>query len=326
VIYELAEGLRGRGHDVTVYATGDSAVSAHLKWLYPEAQWPPNQFVDVNHATWALSQIVENSFDIVHTNTAPALALTRLLPEIPMVYTLHHERVDVLSSFYQHFPHVRYVAISEDQRRREVPLPNCTVIYHGLDPDRYEYTDRHHSYVCFIGRLSRVKGPHIAIDAAVTAGREIRVAGEVHPVDGDFAIEALNKRFEHPSVVRLGGVGMRAKIELLRDAAALLAPVLWNEPFGLALIESMLCGCPVIGFPKGSLPELIEPGVTGYLVNSQEEMVQLIRPDGELDSFDRVRCRQRATERFGRDTMVQAYAQLYETINADPRKQIRIWA
>jgi glycosyltransferase involved in cell wall biosynthesis len=326
VIYELAEGLHERGHELTVFATGDSRISAELKWLYPEGQWPPNQFTDLNHASWALTQIAQGSFNIVHTHTASALALTRLIPDIPMIYTLHHERVDVLSSFYEHFRDVRFIAISEDQRSREVPLPDCTVIHHGLDPDRYEYAARSHPYVCFIGRLSRVKGPHIAIDASVQAGREIRVAGDVHPVDGDFALEALEKRFEYPGVVRLGKVGMSAKVELLRDAAALLAPVLWNEPFGLALIESMLCGCPVVGFPRGSLPELIEQGVTGYLVNSMEEMAHVIRPGGELDSFDRMRCRQRATERFGRATMVEAHERLYEITNADPRSRIRIWA
>jgi glycosyltransferase involved in cell wall biosynthesis len=326
VIYELAEGLHERGHEVTVFATGDSAVSCQARWLYPNAQWPPNQFADINHATWALSQIAAGTFDIVHTHTASALALTRFLPEIPMVYTLRHERVDVLSSFYEHFPDVRFVAISQDQRSREVSLPDCTVIHHGLDADRYEYAARSHSYVCFIGRLARVKGPHIAIDSALKAGREIHVAGEVHPVDSDFAVQELDRRFEQPGVVRLGPVGMAAKIELLRDAAALLAPVVWNEPFGLVLIEAMLSGCPVVGFPRGSLPELVEQGVTGFLVSSEEEMTQLIRPGGELDSFDRMRCRQRATERFGRDAMVEAHERLYETTNVDPHKRIRIWA
>jgi glycosyltransferase involved in cell wall biosynthesis len=120
-------------------------------------------------------------------------------------------------------------------------------------------------------------------------------------------------------VTFVGGAGMREKVPLLRDARALLAPLEWNEPFGLALIEAMLSGCPVVAFPRGSASELVEHGVTGFLARDAAHMCELIRPGGPLDAFDRRRCRERAAERFGRDRMVSDYERLYERAVSEAR-------
>src|SRR3569833_1496811 len=166
IVYELAEGLVHRGHDVELFATGDSRTSADLRFLYPEAQWPPETLADLNHASWAMQQVLENGpFDIIHAHSAVALACSRFVPTVPMVYTIHHVRDEQLSRFYRFYKDQNYIAISEDQCRREVPLPNVTVIYHGLDPARFQCMARPAGdYVCFIGRFSEIKGPHTAID------------------------------------------------------------------------------------------------------------------------------------------------------------------
>ena len=316
VVHELAEGLVERGHDVVLFATGDSATSAELRALYPEAQWPPQMLTDLNHVSWAMQQIAEHGgFDVIHAHSAVALACARLAPRVQVVYTLHHERDPQLSSFYGHCPDVQYIAISHDQRRREIPLPNVEVIHHGLTASKYDYTRKPvGNYVCFVGRFSRVKGPHTAIDVAARAGVPIRVAGGVHPPDEPWANEHLRDRLASPHVQYLGVVGLEEKRPLLRDARALLAPIEWNEPFGLILIEAMLSGCPVIAFGRGSVPELIEHGVTGYVARSADEMVDLIRPGGVVDSFDRLRCRSRAVQRFSRDRMVAQHIALYERL------------
>jgi glycosyltransferase involved in cell wall biosynthesis len=316
IVHELAEGLVRRGHDVELFATGDSRTSADLRFLYPEAQWPPETLADLNHASWAMQQVVESGpFDIIHAHSAVALACSRFIPNVSMAYTIHHVRDEQLSAFYRFYPDPQYIAISEDQRGRELGLPRVTVIHHGLDPANYRYSSRAGgNYVCFIGRFSEIKGPHVAIDAARIAGVPIRVAGEVHPPDVCWAAAELEPRLGEAHVTNVGSVGQPEKAPLLCQARALLAPVAWNEPFGLVLIEAMLSGCPVVAYPRGSIPELVEDGVTGFIARSFEHMVELIRPGGAVDAIDRVRCRQRAVERFSADRMVDQHVALYERI------------
>ena len=305
-----------RGHRVTLFATGDSETSAELRWLYPEAQWPPAIMPDLNHVSWAMSQIQREGFDVIHAHSAGALAFGRLMPATPLVYTLHHVRDEDLSGFYRDFPDPWYVAISGDQAAREIALPRLTVIHHGLDPEKYQWTSTPSDYVAFIGRFAEIKGVHTAIDAAAEAGVPIRVAGSIHPVDWEFGEREVAPRLTQPHVEYLGRIGMDRKVPLLRHARAVLAPIAWNEPFGLILIEAMLSGCPVVAFPRGSVPELVEEGVTGFIVRNRREMAEAIRPGGVLESFDRVRCRVRAVERFGRDRMVSGYEALFERARA----------
>jgi len=316
VVHELTEGLIERGHEVVLFATGDSQTAAELRSLYPQAQWPPEMLADLNHVSWAMQQIAEGGrFDLIHAHSAVALACARLLPAVPLVYTLHHERDAHLSAFYRHCQRVHYIAISEDQRRREIPLDHVDVIHHGLEPSNYDWSSRAAGgYVCFVGRFSRVKGPHIAIEAAERAGVSIRVAGEIHPPDQAWATAELRHRLVEPHVSYIGSIGLEEKRSLLRDARALLVPIEWNEPFGLILIEAMLSGCPVVAFGRGSVPELVENSVTGYVAQSIDDMASLIRPGGPVDNFNRRRCRERAAQRFSRDRMVSDHVALYERI------------
>jgi len=313
IVHELAEGFVKRGHDVELFATGDSKTSAELQFVYPNAQWPPAPLTDLNHAAWAMQQVLDRGpFDIIHAHSAVALACSRFLPNAPLVYTIHHSRDEQLSAFYRFYQDAQYIAISKDQRSRELPLPKVEVIHHGLEPAKYQCTTRPTGdYVCFIGRFSQVKGPHTAIDAARLAGVPIRVAGEVHPPDELWANAELRPRLRQSHVTDLGAIGQATKAPLLAHARALLAPIEWNEPFGLVLIEAMLSGCPVIAFERGSISELVENGVTGFIAKSLEHIVELIRPGGAVETFDRARCRLRAVERFSADRMVADHIALY---------------
>jgi glycosyltransferase involved in cell wall biosynthesis len=324
VVHELVEGLVERGHQVTLFATGDSRTSAELRSLFLGPEWPPTELTDLNHVSWAFARIAEGDYDLVHAHTSAALAMSRLLPDLPLVYTLHHCRVEALSEFYCHFPDAQYVAVSADQQRREIPLPRCTVIHHGLDPSPYAWTERPADYVCFVGRFSRGKGPHTAIDAAARAGLPILIAGVTHAPDQTFARAELEPRLRLPHVTYLGPVGPAEKVPLLRDARALLAPIDWDEPFGLILIEAMLSGCPAVAFSRGSVPELVEPGITGFVVNNLEEMVAVIRPGGPLDGFDRRRCRARALQRFSRRRLVLDYERVYAIAAGAPGRRRRL--
>jgi glycosyltransferase involved in cell wall biosynthesis len=314
VVAQLTDGLVSRGHEVTLYATGDSTTTAELRWLFASAQWPPDALTDINHITWAMREAQAGGYDLVHAHSAAALAIHRWMPELPLVYTLHHAREAALSAFYAHFAHAAYVAISRDQARRETRLPDVTVIHHGLDPRGYTWTASPSDYVAFVGRFAPVKGAHTAIDVAERAGVPIRIAGAVHEVDGAFGDREIAPRLAKPHVYYLGKIGADLKRPLLRDARALLMPIEWAEPFGLIMIEAMLSGCPVVAFPNGSVPELVEDGVTGYVVDDADAMAAVVRPGGPLIAFDRGRCRARAIERFGVDRMVAAYEGLYERL------------
>jgi glycosyltransferase involved in cell wall biosynthesis len=311
VVHELVEGLVGRGHEVTLFATGDSHTSAELRSLFPAAQWPPDTLSDLDHVSWAVRQVINDEFEVIHAHSAVALALRRIMRHPPLVYTIHHAREEQLSEFYRNCHDAVFVAISHDQARRELPLPRLTVIHHGLDPSRFVCAPRSADYVCFVSRLAEVKGPHTAIDASARAGVPIRVAGAVHPPDQRFADLELTDRLSLPHVTYLGSIGLDVKIPLLRDARALLAPIQWDEPFGLVIIEAMLSGCPVVAFPKGSVPELVDVGVTGFIARDADEMTAIIRPGGPVDQFDRQRCRMRAIERFSRERMVEEHERLY---------------
>ena len=314
VVYELVEGLLDRGHEVTLFAAGGSSTRAPLAALYSEPVWPPQPLAEINHASWAMAQITRGEFDLIHTHVPSMVSLVRLARHLPMVYTIHHNREGEYSDYYRYFPQVHYVAISRSQKQLEAALPHQQVIHHGLDPGRFEWTDKPGNRVCFVGRFAEVKGPHIAIDAARMAGVPIDVAGEAHAGNHEFAEKELEWRLRLPHVRALGCIGIKRKVPLLRDARALLSPLDWEEPFGLALIEAMLSGCPVVAFPRGSAPELIEEGTTGFLADSPEQMANLIRPGGILDTFDRRRCRERAVERFSRDRLVTDYIRLYERV------------
>lgn len=316
MVYELVEGLLDRGHDVALFATGDSRTRARQYSVYPTAQWPPGPLTDVNHVSWAMTRAVEGEYDLVHAHSAVALAVGRLMPEAPLVYTLHHTHEASMSEYYRHFPEVEYVAISHDQCHRETGVRRCTVIHHGLDPARYRWSEHPEPYVCFVARFAPEKGVHTAIDVAALAGVPIRVAGEVHPPNLEYFRAEVEPRLRLPHVTHLGCIGTDRKVPLLRDARALVAPIDWNEPFGLIFIEAMLSGCPVVTFGRGSVPELIEHGVTGFIARSVEEMAQLVRPGGPVDGLDRQRIRVYAARRFSRDRMTADYERVYQAAAA----------
>jgi len=188
VVYELVEGLLDRGHEVTLFATGDSRTRAPLCSLYPSAQWPPGWFTDLNHSAWSLHQVAQDKFDVIHAHSAAALALGRFVPDTPMVYTLHHTHDPELSAYYEQFPEVAFVAISGDQCRRECGANRRTVIHHGLDPSRFRWTHQPGPYVCFVGRFAQEKGVHTAIDVAQAAGVPMAAVGQ-EPPPGNHALK-----------------------------------------------------------------------------------------------------------------------------------------
>lgn len=312
-VSQLAVGLKRLGMEPVVYTNGESTVPVERRWLYPESEWPIKGEIhanlkDINHTGWAVAD-ARRDCDLVHLNNAPGLAHSRF--EIPpVVYTIHHPQEESLSEYYQNFPDTNYVTISNFQRRRE-RLPRIRTIHHGLNFDLYRLVRKKEPYLAFIGRIAPVKGTHLAIAAAKKAGIKLKIAGEVQPQFRPYFEREIKPHIDGSAVEYIGEADHELKNDLLGNALALLFPIQWDEPFGLVMIEAMACGTPVIALPGGSVPEIVEDGVTGWLCQSMDDFVARSRKAGE---FDPESVRAYAERKFSLDRMVRQYADLYREI------------
>lgn len=308
-VAELAEGLKAQGHHPVVYTVGESSVDCEIRWRRARGAWPidsplESSLEDIDHASWACKDAAADC-DVIHLNNAPGLTFSRFVP-VPMVYTLHHPREDSLSRFYAGFPDVRFVAISRSQARAERRL-SAQVIHHGLRLDRYRVAAGPRDYLCFIGRIAPIKGPHTAIEVARLAGLPLKIAGEIQP-----QFRAYWEREVRPhlgaGVEYVGEVDLRAKNELLAGARALLFPIHWEEPFGLVMIEAMACGVPVLAFARGAAPEVVANGVSGWLCADVAEIARRALAPG----VSAASCRAYVERRFTARRMVEQYLSVYQ--------------
>ncbi len=311
VVAELAEGLCALGHEVLAYVTGDSACAGQPISFHPSAVWPPDDEAEIAHARFAFEDIKRRAVDVVHVHHGAALPFSAGA-SAPCLMTVHHARDEALVAAYARYPETRFVAISDRQRALHPELAFAGVVHHGLDPTAYPLGSGRGGYAAFIGRFCVEKGVHAAIDAAGRAGVPLVLGGTPHEIDAAqtyFLTEVQPRiRSETANALWLGELGQSAKTSLLSDARALLFPIDWEEPFGLVMIEAMLMGTPVIAFPRGAVPEVVEEGVTGFIVRSVEEMAARLR---QLDGFDRSHCRRRAVERWSTARMAEDYVALY---------------
>lgn len=322
VVAELAKGLTELGHDVTTFATGNSRVCGELRYHFARNVWPPDEASEHEHAEAAWREILADpvGFDVVHVHSAAALHEPGAnVP--PTVLTIHHRREEPLVQRYRDRSDIAYVAISNSQASLMPEVQFARTVHHGLDPEAYAAGDGRGDYLAFIGRFSSEKVPHIAIDAARAAGMRLMLGGEAHTFP---EAQAYYEREMRPRLAQAtdlqwcGEVGHEHKVRMLRSARALLFPLNWEEPFGLVMIEAMLVGCPVIAFARGSAPEVVEDGITGFVVRDQAEMVARI---AQLDRIDRRRCRARAVERWSTLRMASDYARLYAELTQPKQRR-----
>jgi glycosyltransferase involved in cell wall biosynthesis len=311
-VAHLAEGLQQNGIDVTVYANGESAVDAKLKWLYPKSQWPIGEEIfsnmkDMNHTAWAVADAARAA-DLIHLNNAPGLVTSRFL-DLPFVYTVHHPHEPGLSDFYSYYPEVDYVTISDFQRSLE-SMPKMRTVHHGLRLEHYPFRPNKQQYLSFLGRLAPVKGPHLAIEVAKKTGIPLKLAGEIQPLFKDYYESEIKPHIDGNFIEYVGEANLESKNELLGNSMAMLFPIQWNEPFGLVMIEAMACGTPVIALPGGSVAEVVRDDVSGYVCENVDHMAERVR---NL-SLDTARVRRYVEENFSAEAMVRKYITVYESI------------
>jgi len=315
-IGNLARELYARGHDVTVYANGDSRLPCDVRWIYDHSDWPPgnpvrSQLKNADHTAWALRDAAAAA-DIIHLNDIVGLPVTRFI-EVPVVLTIHHPHEPVLTEQYERYPDIHYVAIADWLAKME-PMPRMTVVPHGIPVSDYTFSSEKEDYVAFLGRMAPCKGPHLAIDAARKAGVPIKLAGEIQPVFRDYWEQEIEPRLDPPGVEYIGEADFAMKNALLSRARALLFSIQWEEPFGLVMIEAMACGTPVLAFAGGAVAEVVRDGVNGWICSGVDDMAERVAsPDVSPGQ-----CRDFAETHFSVGRMANAYLDLYTRALAEP--------
>jgi len=310
-VAHLAEGLSQLGLEVVVYTNGESTVHTDRRWIYERSDWPiknPSQaFIkSFNHASWAVHEAALDC-DVIHVQASEAVAFSRFI-ERPTVLTLHGPHDAKLSEFYDFYPEVTYVCISEAQRKQE-SMPKMSTVHHGIDLSHYQLVEHKQEYLSFIGRIAPLKGTHIAIDVAQRTGIPLKIAGDVQPRYREYFEKKIKPQIDGKLVEYIGLADLEAKNELLGNSIAMLFPIQWNEPFGLVMVEAMACGTPVLAMPGGSVPEVVREGVSGHICRS---VVQMAKRAQNLN-FSPVALRQYVAENFSIERMAREYVAVYET-------------
>ncbi|HLU47762.1 MAG TPA: glycosyltransferase family 4 protein [Planctomycetota bacterium] len=315
MVHYLTEELVAMGHEVTLYASGDARTSARLVPVCPRSlRLDPGCIDPIAHHMVMLELISRDheKYDVLHFHIDYFHFLLSRMLRLPQLTTLHG-RLDLpdLAPIYDRFGDMPVVSISAAQR---TPLPQAKwigTVHHGLPEHLLRFSPNGGDYFVFVGRISPEKRVDRAIEIATALGTKIKIAAKVDKADREYFQREIAHLFDNPLVEYLGEVGDAQKSELIGGARALLFPIDWPEPFGLVMIEAMACGTPVIAFRHGSVPEVIDDGVTGFIV---DDMPAAIEAASRAHELDRRRVREVFEERFTARRMAKEYLELYRRV------------
>lgn len=316
IVSYLTEALVQQGHEVTLFASGDSHTTAELIACAPRALRLDRSARDpIPPHLMMLDEVRRRSrqFDILHFHID--LLHFPLLRDIAgQTVTTLHGRLDLpqLRPFYERFPEFPLVSIADDQRRPMPPVNWVGTVHHGLPLELLRFNDNPvANYLAFLGRISPEKGPDRAIEIARRAGIPLRIAAKVDDVDRDYFECRIRPELDDPLVHFIGEINEAEKSSFLGNARALLFPVDWPEPFGLVVIEAMACGTPVIAFRRGAVPEILEDGLTGFIIESIDDAGRAV---GRLHELERRQIRRQFEQRFSAERMAQNYLTIYRKL------------
>ncbi|MBR8838842.1 MAG: glycosyltransferase family 4 protein [Stigonema ocellatum SAG 48.90 = DSM 106950] len=316
IVHLLTDELVRRGHDVTLFASGDSLTKAKLNSVHDQAlRLDPRIKEPGIYEQMILAEVYQRAhhFDIIHSHVGwPALCYCSFV-KTPTVHSMHGIFTTDSEKMFRRFAWQPFISISEAQREPRLGLNYIRTVYNGIDTAAYpEYPKpTQPAYLAFVGRLSPEKGPMEAIKIARGAGLPLKMAGKIDLVDQDYYREQLEPLIDGEQIQYLGEVSHEEKVKLLGEASVTLFPITWREPFGLVMIESMATGTPVIGMGLGSVPEVISHGKTGFVCHSLEKMIEVI-PDAI--KLDRHTCREEVVRRFSVKSMTDEYEKAYAMV------------
>ena len=316
VVDRLARGFQDAGHEVLLFTTGDSTCPVPRDSALAVSQgWRIGMSVpEIIHVAAAYDAVQD--FDIVHDHTTLGPFYAERFPDLRVVTTAHNPLEGELAQVYARLaPRVPVIAISEAQHRPVPDLSVAAVIHHGVDASEFPFGDgagdADGEYFLFLGRMSPDKGAHRAMEAAWKAGARLVMCAKMRdPAEYEYFEHAVQP-YLNDDLVYLGEVPHEKKLELLAGARALLFPIRWNEPFGMVMLEAMACGTPVIAFPEGAAPEVVEDGKTGFLCNDEAEMADAMLRAGRLSRAD---CRAAVEGYFSTRRMVDEHLALFESL------------
>jgi len=327
VVYWLTEELVALGHDVTLFASGDSRTSAKLDATWPRALRLDGSVRDPNALHMVMLDKVfqrASEFDFIHFHLDYYPFSLFSQQRTPFVTTLHG-RLDLPEHqpVFDNFSTIPVVSISDSQRR-PVPQANWVrTVHHGLPENLFRPTERKPEYLAFLGRIAPEKAVDRAIRIAQRVGLPLKIAAKVDKVDSAYFETEIKPLLQLPGIEFIGEIGDAQKADFLSGAIALMVTIDWPEPFGLVMIEAMACGAPVIAYNRGSVPEVIEHGLTGFIV---EDEIGAVGAVDRLDHLDRARIRRRFEERFTARRMAEDYLRVYRTLADSARPRLRIAA
>jgi glycosyltransferase involved in cell wall biosynthesis len=320
VVHYLTEALVAMGHEVTLFASGDSATSAKLVPIVDRAlRLHPAKPDPVIWHTLMVDRVRElcDSFDVMHFHMDTVHLPMAVHCATPSLTTLHG-RLDLpdLQPLYKRFARHPLVSISDSQRR---PLPHANwlgTVQHGLPRDLYAFHPQPQDYFAFVGRISPEKRCDRAIEIALACDTPLRIAAKVDPADRAYFEQTIEPLLDHPLVTFVGEIGDADKDDFIGNAKAFLMPIDWPEPFGLVMIEAFACGTPVIAYRNGAVPEILDDGVTGFIVDNQEQAIAAARAIGQID---RRTCRDVFERRFTANVMAANYLAKYRELAREQR-------
>lgn len=320
IVHLLTEELVRRGHDVTLYASGDSRTSATLRSVTPRAVRYGDSLGSLRHAEYlqlanaqaCFLDAANGQFDVVHNHAGIEGLVLAASSATPVLTTNHNPFVPETQPIWDAYPwaHNSVSAASAETFPRAGAMPP---IHHGIDVASFPFSGQGKGYLAFLGRFMPEKGSLAAIQAARAAGRRIVLAGKIDRNDADYFSSHIEPLIDGDDVRYVGEADLAAKQELLGGADAVLFPIEWDEPFGLVMIESLACGAPIVAFRRASVPEVVEDGVTGFVVDDVEAMIDAI---GRVGEIDRRACRRAAETRFDVSRMADDYERHFAALIA----------